>query len=103
MKTSVLCVVILLFSAITFGAEYTESETYQVEVAESGSLQVRKATRVFRDGVEIAKTYHRHVLAPGDDTENEVQKVKDIAKAAWTVEVVEAEAARKAANGMNVP
>ncbi len=69
---------------------YTEQETYQVEVTELGHLQVRKATRVLKDGVEISKAYHRHVLVPGSDLTNEVQKVKDIAQVIWTKVVINA-------------
>jgi len=63
-------------------------ESYQVEVTELGHVQVRKAIRLFKDGVEISKTYHRHVLAPGDNLDNEIQKVKDVANAVWTEEVI---------------
>ena len=63
-------------------------ESYQVEVTELGHVQVRKAIRLFKDGVEISKNYHRHVLAPGDNLDNEIQKVKDVANAVWTEEVI---------------
>lgn len=62
----------------------------QIEVTRNGSVQVRRANKVLRDGVEIAKTYHRHVLSPGADLANEDAKVVAIAQAAWTPEVVAA-------------
>ena len=34
-------------------------------VGDYKSVQVRRATIVERDGVEIARTLHRHVLQPG--------------------------------------
>jgi len=68
---------------------YTEGVSYQVEVTETGFIQVRRATRVYKDGVEISKSYHRHVLAPEADLTNEVKKVKDIAEVVWTEAVVE--------------
>lgn len=82
---------LLLIATMAFAEPvYTEGITYQVEVLEDGQIQVRKATRIYKDGVEIAKTYHRHVLAPGTDTKDEVKKVKDISAAAWTQDVIDA-------------
>lgn len=62
----------------------------QIEVTRQGFVQVRRADLVFRDGVEIAKTYHRHSLAPGDDLSNEDAKVAAVAQAVWTSEVIAA-------------
>jgi len=62
----------------------------QIEVLEFGHIQVRQATKIIEDGVEISKTYHRHVLSPGDSLEGQDEKVQRIAKAAWTPEVVAA-------------
>lgn len=55
----------------------------KIEVLESGSIQVRQATRVLEDGVVLSTLYHRHVLQPGDDLTNEDPKVVAIATAAW--------------------
>jgi hypothetical protein len=60
----------------------------KIEVIETNSIQVRIATIIEKDGVEIAKTYHRHVVCPGDDITNEDAKVQAIANAVWTEEVV---------------
>ena len=62
----------------------------QIEVTRNGSVNVRRADLVLKDGVEIAKTYHRHVLVPGSDLSNEDPKVVVIAQAAWTPEVISA-------------
>lgn len=62
----------------------------QIEVTRNGSVQVRRADLVLKDGVEIAKTYHRHVLVPGSDLSSEDAKVVAIAQAAWTPEVIAA-------------
>ena len=62
----------------------------QIEVLESNHIQVRQATKIIEDGKEIGKTYHRHVLSPGDSLEGQDEKVQRIAKAAWTPEVIEA-------------
>lgn len=39
----------------------------QIMINEDGVIHVRTATRVFRDGVEISKIFHRATLAPGND------------------------------------
>ena len=60
----------------------------KVELIENNSIQVRTATIIERDGTEIAKTYHRHVVSPGDDITNEDSKVQAVANAIWTAEVI---------------
>lgn len=70
----------------------------KIEVVENGSVQVREATKIERDGVEIAKTYHRTVLTPGQDLTGQPANVQAIAKAAWTKEVVDAYNAQIEAN-----
>jgi len=62
----------------------------KIEVLENGIIQVRQATIVERDGVEIAKNYHRWTLTPGQDLTGQEQRVIDIATAVWTPEVVAA-------------
>jgi len=62
----------------------------KIEVLLNGSIQVRRRDQVLKDGVEIAATYHRHVINPGDDTANEDPRVAAIAAATWTEEVVAA-------------
>lgn len=54
------------------------------EVLPDGQIQVRTDSIVLRDGVEISRTYHRHVLAPGDDVSREDPSVQRIAKAEHT-------------------
>jgi len=66
----------------------TETTAYKIEVNENHSLGVRRADIVLKDDVEIARSYHRHVLMPGADVSAEVQEVKDVAAAVWTEEVV---------------
>ena len=62
----------------------------QIEVTENNSIQVRTATIIKKDGTEIAKTYHRHVVSPGEDVSNEDTRVQAIANAIWTDEVIAA-------------
>jgi len=62
----------------------------KIEVLLLGQIQVRRRDQILKDGVEIAATYHRHVLCPGDDLKNEDPRVAAIAAATWTEEVVAA-------------
>lgn len=62
----------------------------RVELVENNSIQVRTAAIIERDGVEISRTFHRHVVAPGYDVSNEDPKVQAIANAIWTEEVIAA-------------
>jgi hypothetical protein len=62
----------------------------KVELVESNHIQVRTATIIEKDGTEIARTIHRHVLSPGDDVTNQDPKVQAIANAVWTEEVIAA-------------
>ena len=39
-------------------------------------IQVRTATIIKEDGVEISRSYHRHVVVPNDDSTNESADVK---------------------------
>ena len=61
-----------------------------VELVESNHIQVRTANIIERDGVEVTRTFHRHVLSPGADVTNEDPKVQAIANAVWTEEVIAA-------------
>ena len=69
----------------------------KIEVVENGSVQVRTATVIKRDDVEINRSFHRHVLTPGSDLTDQDARVSAIATATWTDEVVAAyEAAQEA-------
>ena len=61
-----------------------------VELVQSNHIQVRTANIIEKDGTEIARTFHRHVLSPGADVTNEDPKVQAIANAVWTEEVIAA-------------
>jgi len=68
----------------------------KIEVVENGILQVREATRIMKDGEQIAQTYHRWSFAPGSDVSEMPANVQAIAAAAWTAEVVAAYEAQQA-------
>jgi hypothetical protein len=63
------------------------TEIDQIEIVGGWNIQVRQATTIERDGVEIAKTFHRWVLTPDMDISDQPSNVQAIANAAWTPEV----------------
>jgi hypothetical protein len=50
-------------------------------------IQVREATIIERDGAEISRSFHRHVISPLDDVSSESAEVQAIAAAVHTDEV----------------
>ena len=60
-------------------------------------VQVRTATVIKRDGVEISRSFHRHVVAPNDDISGESAEVQAICTAVHTDAIKEAYAAHLAA------
>ena len=60
----------------------------QIEVVGDHTIQVRTATIIEKDGVEISRTFHRHIVSPGDDVSNEDPKVQTIANALFTEELI---------------
>ena len=60
-------------------------------------IQVRTATIIAEDGVEISRTFHRHVLTPDADLSAEDADVAAIAGSVFTDEVKAAYAAAQAA------
>ena len=59
-------------------------------------IQVRTATKIMEDGVELSSGFHRHVVTPGDDVSGQSAEVPAIAAAVWTDAVVAAWAAHQA-------
>ena len=76
--------------------ERTEIDKYEI-VGPFKHIQCRHATIIERDGVEISRSFHRHVIAPNDDVSGEPQEVQAIAAAVHTDEVKAAYAAHLAA------
>jgi len=60
-------------------------------------IQVRTATVIERDGVEISRSFSRHVVAPNADVSGESAEVQAIAAAVHTQAVKDAYAAHLAA------
>ena len=77
-------------------AESIEYDKIEV-VGQYKAVQVRKATVIKKDGVELTRSFHRYVLHPGalDASDNlvdtnlsgEPAEVSAIATAAWTTDV----------------
>ena len=73
------------------------SENDKIEVVNKWNIQVRKATVIKKDGVELTRSFHRHVVVPGtlDASDNlvatnisgEDADVQAICNAAWTAQV----------------
>ena len=73
-----------------------ETVVDKIEVLEKGQVQVRTATRVLEDGVELSSSFHRHVVVPSTktgetwadtDISGEDARVQAIATATWTSSV----------------
>jgi hypothetical protein len=73
-----------------------------IEVLENGTVQVRTKTAILEDGEQISGTFHRHVVAPGDDYSAEDARVQAICAATHTADVVSAYAEAQAAAPANV-
>ncbi len=59
----------------------------RIEIQGDWNIQVRQATVIEKDGVQVARSFHRWVLTPDMDISGQEQKVKDICNVAWTPEV----------------
>ena len=77
---------------------FTETKVIdQITVTENGIVLYREATRILKDGDEIAKTYHRSSLTPGQDLTGQPANVAAICNVAWTPAVITAYQAQVAA------
>ena len=69
---------------------FTERTEYKLEIVPPFShIQCRRANIVEKDGIEVGKTYHRCVYAPGDDVTEAPSEVQAVAGALWTQEVID--------------
>ena len=72
-------------------------ENDKIEVVNKWNIQVRNATIIKKDGVELTRSFNRKVLTPGEldasdnlvdtDISGEDADVQAIANAAWTTQV----------------
>ena len=65
-------------------------------VGEYKHVQVRTATVIKRDGTEISRSFHRHVVAPDADITGESTEVQAICNAVHTQAIKDAWAAKLA-------
>ena len=73
------------------------TENDKIEVVNKWNVGVRRATIIKKDGVELTRTFHRHVLQPGEldasdnlvdtDISGEDADVQAICNTAWTTQV----------------
>ena len=76
-------------------------ENDKIEVVNKWNIQVRNATIIKKDGVELTRSFHRKVLTPGTldvddklietDLSSEDADVKAVAEAAWNIGTVKAD------------
>jgi len=62
----------------------------QITVTENGIVLYREATRILKDGEQIAQTFHRTSLTPAQDLTGQPANVVAICNAAWTPAVIAA-------------
>jgi hypothetical protein len=72
--------------ALSETIEYDKIEV----VGQYKQVGVRKATVITKDGVEIARTFHRYVLSPDEDITNQPTEVQSICNLVWSKEVKDA-------------
>ena len=80
--------------ALTEAAEVDKVEI----VGPYKAVQVRTATVIYKDDVEISRGFHRHVISAGDDYSSETEEVQAICAVVHTQEVIAAKQANDVAN-----
>lgn len=61
----------------------------RIEIIENGCIQIREASIIEKDGVEIHRSFHRYVLHPGQDLNDQDPKVVAVASVIWTEDVIQ--------------
>jgi DNA-binding transcriptional LysR family regulator len=62
----------------------------QITITENGIVLYREATRILKDGEQIAQTFHRTSLTPSQDLTGVPSNVVAICNTAWTDAVISA-------------
>ena len=70
----------------------------QIEIVTNGNIQVRETTTITENGKEPIKSYVRWTLYPGQDVSTQDPKVRSLALATWTPEIIAAYNATMAQN-----
>ena len=66
------------------------TEIKKIEIVDGWNIQIRTDTVIKEDGVEISRSYHRHVVAPDSDSSKESDDVKAMVAQFHTDEVKKA-------------
>ena len=66
--------------ALTKEVKYDKIEV----VGDYKAVQLRQATIISEDGVELSRSFNRHVLHPHMDVSSEPQEVQDLCAVVWT-------------------
>ena len=61
-------------------------------------VQVRTCTKIMEDGVELSRSFHRHIVTAGQDYSNESAEVQAICAAVHTDAVIAAYTASQQEN-----
>lgn len=75
----------------------------KIEAVDMGgykAIQVRTATVISRDDVELSRSFHRHVVLPTDDWSGESTEVQAMANLFHTAEAISAYEAAQASEGV---
>ena len=67
----------------------TVVDKYEI-VGDFKHIQCRHATVIKEDGVELSRSFHRHVISPLDDVSGESAEVQSIAAAVHTQAIKDA-------------
>ena len=65
-------------------------------------VQIRTATVIEEDGVELSSSFHRHVVSPGDDLSEQSAEVQAICNAVHTPEIIAAWEANQQEQNINI-
>jgi len=76
---------------------FEDMQIDQVVVTENGHILYRETTQVIRDGVVVGQKFHRTSLIPGQDLNGQPEQIVEVARNAWTPEVISAYQAAVAA------
>ena len=63
------------------------TEIGEMNVGANSVISVRTDTVIKDEGLEISRSFHRHVIAPTDDISGEDARVQAVANSLWTDEV----------------
>ena len=85
----------------SWSEDFVDEDTGEVVSIERNEIVIERDTIIEKDGVEISRSYHRHVCEPDHDCTNEDQRVKNVANAVHTPAVKTAWKEFKASQATN--